>query len=53
MRPKFAAITRFKQAFVMQAAGAQPFAVAGAGAHDEGQTARGLRFDEALLERGV
>ena len=37
----------------MQAAGAEPFAVAGAGAHDQGETARSCRFDETLLERGV
>ena len=53
MRPKLAAMTRFEKPFMMQAAGAETFAVAGAGAHDERQVARRAGFDEALLQRGV
>ena len=36
---------------MVQASGAQPFAVAGTRTHDEGQIARSLGIDEALLER--
>ena len=42
-----------QEPFMMQAAGAKTFAVAGAGAHDERQVARRACFDVALLQRGV
>ena len=38
---------------MMQAAGAEAFAVAGARAHDQRQIARGFGFDKAFLERGM
>ena len=38
---------------MMQAPGAQPLAVAGAGTHDQRQPLGLLRIDEALFERGV
>ena len=42
-----------QQALVVEAAGAEAFAVAGAGGHDQGQAARGARVDEALLQGGM
>src|ERR1044072_3270789 len=38
---------------MMQAPRAEPFAVAGAGAHDEGQPLGMLGVDVALLDRGM
>ena len=39
-----------EQPFVMQAAGPEPFAVAGAGGHDEGQVLGVAGLDEALFQ---
>ena len=40
-----------QQTFVIEAAGAQPLTVAGAGGHDQRQIARMLGLDKALLQR--
>ena len=42
-----------QQPLVMEPAGSEPFAVAGACAHDQREIARRSRLNEALLERGV